>query len=56
MVDLETIHGDLTVDDSEVSVTTEFVQKMNARGFKLEMGVGLGVACPHTCFLHANIW
>ena len=35
MVDLETVHGDLTVDDAEVSVTSEFVQKMNARGFKL---------------------
>ncbi|CAE7823711.1 unnamed protein product [Symbiodinium sp. CCMP2592] len=36
VVDLETIHGVLMIDDSEISASLDFVEKMNSRGFNID--------------------
>ncbi|CAE6972572.1 unnamed protein product [Symbiodinium natans] len=43
VVDLETIHGSIMLDDTELLVTEEFVLKMNSRGYDLQEDVPLAV-------------
>ncbi|CAJ1431981.1 unnamed protein product [Effrenium voratum] len=43
VVDLDTIHGQLTLDDTQLFASTDFVEKMNTRGFNMDEDAGLMV-------------
>ena len=43
VVDLETIHGTIMLDDNQLLVTEEFVEKMIERGYDLQDDVPISV-------------